>query len=889
MPYMKALQAWAGPWAAARLAWWFAILVALLGFYFATRSATLDVRLEMASSAGRNGQVFANVVGQYREADSSRFAIVDDGRSRTYQLRLKEKRIPKSVRIDPGNRPGRVDVRSLKLESAYGMQRFTGRELNALIASRNALDLRDAVEGVQLRSVGDDPWFDFPVPKSWRRADSRQRSIAAAGMLAGCALLAWLGWRSRSTGPKLLRASLNTPGVFAMVAAGSGVVLILGMAEVGCATPMCSVRGLQSGLSILLGGLAFATVGAATLGSLARRNPVRLFLWIAVGQVALVIYIYLRSLVTVWAPWLPLTHPELALLVVASVVVLLHRRIWQHGELATTEGRAWLLLQLGLLAGVALIVADRDLPRVVMLSTDPDIHAYLANFLVRMGSIPWSGESVFGYPAGSAALGYAWGALGALDVRDAITMLPLFATFVAALVIGEAAATHSQRNGTRLLLMLTAVALTAGAFMLPLFIRFSHMEGTARQFSVVFSATVLALLHAHLVDRTASRLRLAAALLCTLFVLAVLNPASVVVPSAIVAGSILHMALQRQRYGWLVAALFLVPLALLLDPYYYALMWPDSTPIAKSVATDRFTELPTSKILSGVAAYWVERPLGLLQTGWSMARGQRWPLFAGLLVALAAAAHLSGVRLRRDATIWLPILLAIVLLSMLEAFSTATRTDSRFYLLAPYLAFSMTQQKMLLLTAATVAVVMAACTNRERLWSWRASAITVAFVLLATLTMRWQEPLQLQPRYGYCGPSGCPTIDDIAVLEGIRSLQSQGRLSATVRNRILLPNSLRPGTTEYWIFPTTASRALPFFNGPDSAFFYYQGDRDYTTDNYLRHVCKRFDRNWLASQGIGYVFLPSDRGDACLHGMDLLVQTEQVVLNSGNAYLLRLR
>ncbi|HST44766.1 MAG TPA: hypothetical protein VLK29_06020, partial [Luteimonas sp.] len=58
---------------------------------------------------------------------------------------------------------------------------------------------------------------------------------------------------------------------------------------------------------------------------------------------------------------------------------------------------------------------------------------------------------------------------------------------------------------------------------------------------------------------------------------------------------------------------------------------------------------------------------------------------------------------------------------------------------------------------------------------------------------------------------------------------------------------------------------------------------------YDAHVCKRFDREWLAAQRIRYVFLPADRLGACMASMDQLRLTDEVVAESGDSALIRLR
>ena len=106
---------------------------------------------------------------------------------------------------------------------------------------------------------------------------------------------------------------------------------------------------------------------------------------------------------------------------------------------------------------------------------------------------------------------------------------------------------------------------------------------------------------------------------------------------------------------------------------------------------------------------------------------------------------------------------------------------------------------------------------------------------------------------------------------------------------MLIPNAVAKMELETWIFPVSSARVLPYFKVLPAAFYYFQGDAQYGTASYLAHVCERLDRAWLQSKGIAYVYLPSEREQACVSGREALIGSEQVVLNMGGAYLLRLR
>src|SRR5690606_8885904 len=156
------------------------------------------------------------------------------------------------------------------------------------------------------------------------------------------------------------------------------------------------------------------------------------FLALLAGQAALVLYVALRSVVHAWLPWAPLTAPELLLCVVAAAAWLAHGARRRAPVVATRwrEAGNWLALELVLLAVVCVVIGERELPRLVMLSSDPDTHAYFARQLELGGGVPWWGDARFHYPAGTAILGFLWAKLGFLDVRNALAALPLLQAFL---------------------------------------------------------------------------------------------------------------------------------------------------------------------------------------------------------------------------------------------------------------------------------------------------------------------------------------------------------------------------------------------------------------------------------------------------------------------------
>jgi hypothetical protein len=522
-----------------------------------------------------------------------------------------------------------------------------------------------------------------------------------------------------------------------------------------------------------------------------------------------------------------------------------------------------------------------------MLSSDPDTHAFLARQLEVLGGIPWPGEQQFRYPAGTAAIGFVWGKLSFLEVRNALTALPLLQSYLAALVLAEALAGRVRANSARMIMLLTALGVTAAGFLIPVYVNYSHMEGTGRQMAIATAALVPALLvanwqHVDRIDRA-----LAAMVLCTLFALAALNPISVVMPAVMVVGYCIYFAVARHRISWWLAGLLACPVLLLLDPYYFHLLTGLSPPAPKITVTDALRAASAPEVLSswlGSADWDIGR---YLRESARFGFGQTAPMFGAFLAGLLLVSLLIGQKRKPGWAAVVAIGAALIGSTLASSLFAVLQDDRRFYLLAPYYAFTSGQFKILLITAMTGVVLLIGATKR-----WRPTVLAlsgVAMVLIVRTGMDSVQRFALAPRAAHCGSLGCVSRDDLAVLERFeQTLRELGEDPARSQ-RVLVPNSVHDTRREGWIFPVSGSRALPFHDVVPAAFYYYQGDDDYTTENYKVHVCHKFDREWLKSQDIGYVFLPSNRNSACLDGMEDLPLSETIVAHSGNSYLLRLR
>ena len=845
---------------------------------------TIDVVVGMSSTISGKGQFFPLASTGYTEQTSVHFVPREDGEPHEYAAQLVGLVQP-VFRLDPGSGPGSVVLHSIRIQNKHGEVRLDGPALREAVRPLNQLAVEGTGERLAFRSEGPDPHLEVSVPPELLEGHRQYRHRAAMIGLAGATTLLFLLWLARArlrafaaTGDRRSRMGFFCIGLAATLA-------LLGLLGAGCGG-LCDVDGFRYGAGLLLAALALAAIGAASLRLLDMDDPgtTRLFLWIATGQLVLILYIYGRSALQAVVPGPPLGSFELAILTAAALAYLWRTRHARVRRVAPCH--AWLAIELALLAAICLVVADRELPRVVMLSSDPDTHAYLARQVELLGAIPWHGEATFGYPAGTAALGFIWAKLALLDVRNSVAALPLLQSFLAALILGEALSMRTRSPSVRLVVMLTTVGITGAGFLIPLYWNYSHMEGAGRQMAIATAAIVAAMLLSGGSSRDRDG-KLALVVLASLFALAVLNPISAVIPIILAVGWVVHHAIVHGRISWWLLGIAALPMLLLLDPYYFRMFTDFGPTNPKITISDRMQVKSVHQILTEWRDHHAANPLHFLPGGWTMGPGQAVPMFGALLATIVALRLMLRSSVRVSASTLLAIGLIVLALVAAEGLFWALRDDSRVYLLAPYYAFTLGQFKILLVTGMAGGIILLG--RARRLKPLKLTIPAILLILLVRLGMHETQRFALEPRADYCGSLGCASPDDIAVMTRFAAMiQSDGNRPSTLP-RVLVPNSVHHTANEDWVFPVTGARALPFHDVPPVAFFYYQGDDDYTTVAYQAHVCRHFDREWLASQGIGYVFLPSVRDAACMDGMEQLPATEEIVVRSGNSYLLRLR
>ncbi len=686
---------------------------------------------------------------------------------------------------------------------------------------------------------------------------------------------------------------------FLAVLGGWALMKLLGVMHMGCEPARCGRAALMNGFSLFGGAVLLAALGGTLVSGRAQEDsggplrPVRLFASLAVGLVVVMTYVVVRSFFN-HAVWdLPLTRAELVGL--SGMVVLAGwfiRRARNPGQSLAVNGQT-LVLDLLLLLLLCVVIANREIPRLVNLSTDPDFHVFYAIQIERFGGVPFHlrdwGPLSFNYPSGSGVLLYVWHQFTDISPGHLIVVLPLLFTFWAALLIAEVAGRDTVRAGHRLVIQLAVVSVTAAGFLFPLYKEYFHLEGAARQMSILLAAAFLGFV----VD--SARGDLEATLqkwwIPTLFVfvLTTFNPVKVVLPAVMLSALFVYLWVQGRPKAHLVFVLVGAFLLLLFDPYYQVTFGvAESIPFKTIEFDERFASKSLDQVVTGAWQTWTQKYGMLLREFAILFEEKGRPHFLSFFLVYGFALVILIRQRPSRAAVW-GVLTFLTALFVVYGFARSLQLDQRFFLLGPYIFFNMTQYKALLLTLMLVLIL-------QRLLRWPLGAVwavlaAVPLIYLVMQQVRSVQEMYLGPRKDYCGAFGCVEPGDLRLLKAMEDKAKAGGFPKVdgVTPRILVPNESMRTEHESWIFPVSSARLLPSFEVLPAAFYFFQGEPYYGTKSYNERVCEKLDRQWLRERNILYVYLPSGREHACMAGMEQLMQTEEVVLQEGNAYLLKLR
>jgi hypothetical protein len=605
-----------------------------------------------------------------------------------------------------------------------------------------------------------------------------------------------------------------------------------------------------------------------------------LFVTVAAGWIVLAGWVYLRSLLNAWTG-ISVTRIELIILAALPLALWIRR----YGFPALVQETKRMLPELFIFFLLAVAVAQHELPRDIMLSSDPDQHLFFATQIAKLGGVPWHqadwGALPFGYPAGSGVMIVVLSALSLTGAGDATMAIPILQAYLAVLILAGTLLAPIKGPLERIFCLVGVMLVFH--YLLPYGFEANHyhLEGYGR----LASLWVMALLLLPCITNrwpwkgvnTPFRAWIWSSGIVAFAI--TLNPINAFL-GAILAG--FGFTKHFPKSVWLIPALPLICVMLVaLDPYYFEFM----TGTARQGGVVLINQ-PTTGIDWGVLIQ--NLPSGF--TKWSSNTG----LFFNLsvlpygLVLLCILLSTSLMASKNNSKLVLATLVLVILLyfswSLFSAVFDELAADHRFRLLLPYLQYNRYQVMYLVIMILVIATLRPFFSGSRHWFVGPAALLLLGYGLgLHQNETTW---VNKKARGGYCGSMGCTTPDDREVLSLSEHLYQE--LEHTTPVRMLIPNAVSVHGEEKWLMPRGATRSAVLYDTFPLAFYYYQGNQEYTFDNYQQFVCQFLDITWLKSQNIQYLFTPSNMSDSCVYEYKNLGDRFETVARFGNSAIYRL-
>ena len=600
------------------------------------------------------------------------------------------------------------------------------------------------------------------------------------------------------------------------------------------------------------------------------------FLSSAVGLLILFTYIYVRSALGAFLPF-PITTIEL---LVIGVFFFAWRyrtsRLVDINQTISNVGK-WLIFYIACVG-----LAENDLPRLIMLSSDPDQHALFAQLFLDNGKILWGDESI-GYPAGTGVFGLLLASISGLSIQNSIAAIPTLQAMLSIFLIIDVITARNDQQDNSLFPYIWGLIIFA--FLLPYgFDRpHFHLEGYGRLSSlwlVCLTATYY-LMGTHFFNIDSRRACLFSIALgsAITFVATTFNPINLFLIAPVI--FLCHFLIFRLKH-WYLGFLFpLFSTLLLLDPYYFSMVFGDTARTGIDL-TNSFTFNMSIKELL------IQSYLNVQNTLQSYHLFFKFPFLGHLYLSTIGILIVILLTSKKEVEItYLLGMLGVVFIgwaSYSSIFLAIVNFDET-RLLYPYLQYSTFQFLFaFLLVFLALAIVQVTSDHFSRV------KVLLIFAILAASFSLFKSGLpevRKEVRYHYCGSMGCATKDDeLVLLKGNEIFNSYA--GSENPPRLLITNALRTHFNEKWLMPHGGSRLAPHTSSFPLAFYYYQGSEDYSYTNYKNYVCEKFKLSWLRQRNIQYMFLPSQMGSSCIAKLNNLENRFEVVARSGASRLFKL-
>ncbi|MGC9402641.1 hypothetical protein ACP43V_09320 [Vibrio genomosp. F10 str. 9ZC157] len=703
-----------------------------------------------------------------------------------------------------------------------------------------------------------------------------------------------------------MKLTLKSNGLFLVIAMG---LLVITLPEL-LTDPSGGIKDFKYsylsyfyGASITLSAMYFSLVGLTFAlvfkGSSLLNGASLPFHSVFLGQAIIFTYVYIRSAINFYIIHIPITHFEFIGLIFLCFVFIRCKFGISNVYTSILKDKWNWILSFFIFFLVCVGISEHEIPRQVMLSSDPDQHAFFAKQIERFGTIPYHqfywGEESFNYPAGTGVLGFIWSFLTGIDVRNAFTIQPLLQAYIAIFIITEMVLVEKKSLKVLAILKLGLISAFGLFLTYSLTKNYYHLEGAGRlaSISICAFATSCFFWSKRNVGLLEKKDILSSVLLYLLVVFlgTVINPVNIVYLGVIFGFSILMQCGRKFNFYPIVFLLLLFPIFLILDPYYFSLIFSQGGQLYDPIV---ITHVPLDMSISEFISQFIlsfkimTKNFGDDFFSFHLISGKFSYLV--LLLTLVFSFVLISDKSRNELSeIIIFFIVLIICWVIFSAVFDILKSGSSFRLLGPYFQFSKYQYLYVILCF--VFALFIERITRMELNNFKLLALVTFFIVSSSLFGRNVSDNLDSRRVNYCGSIGCATSNDLSVLSYSEDLFKQVKVQSKLDSevpKILIPNIPLYLNTEKWLFPVGGSRVLPFVDSFPVAFFYGQGSTEYSYENYIENVCEDFNLVWMKENNIQYLFKPEQMLSACVNGLDEVKKKSKVLSEKGEAYLIKL-
>jgi hypothetical protein len=672
-----------------------------------------------------------------------------------------------------------------------------------------------------------------------------------------------------------------------------------------------------SAAGLFWGAVYFCFLGGAAQYSLGVRiGRPDFFHRIAIGQVAFIIYFFIRSSIAFW--WYKQTANLVSIHIaepLAIAVLVTGVRLVRRGHLRSIVPalKSWFTRNnygLWSVAGIAVVLALRELPRNVPISTDSAQYTFFTKQIALFGVVPhiqfsW-GELHFDYPAGFAVLNHAWSSISGINAAGITAIQTVLQAQLTWLMLAEFAFRFlslpiSVYTAKYRLWRIFGLGLLVYYLIFPVgYEQVNYMNlGAGKASSLMLLSFFLVLTEG--IPKFAQRYGYWLLMVALFAVLFLINPSLVILPASMLAVMLVWYLIRNDSAVWFSVggrAIVATPvfLVVFLDPTYYQQFilrkLPHLPPYNNPAA-------PVSQGVSDLTARLLQYVKGQLAS--DLLHILPLELIKPELLIIVAFFLLRASKYFTDNPFWQPrfrwlnsqfvsiFVSAIVLTFALRVFLVQNNAVN---LLVHYLHRNSAQLVQVLIMLVIVCVLLTAP------WGHRLRARTLAIGLIFGLPLSVVMPDRLYDTDLRRLFRNSVTPDDQKIFAQIAVMYSKFADAAKMAPhlspatpRILILNDVVQINNENWLFPVAAGNVLPLQQQTfPCAFFYFQGSEDYSYENYINRVAKRLDKTWLAARNISWVYVPSEMPEESKPAWvrEYAKTSAHVVAQSGRAMLLKL-